>query len=288
LKILVTGANGQLGKEALLAFTALGHSVTGIGRHQLDLAGAADVVAHAIAAHRADWVVNCAAYTQVDRAEEEADLAFAVNRDAAGAVAEGARQGSSRLLHLSTDFVFGGGQATPYREDDRSDARNIYGQSKWQGEQAVREVLPRALIVRTAWVYGKHGGNFVKTMLRLMAERDEIRVVDDQLGSPTWTADIVRAMQCLMENDAAGTYHFTNEGVASWYDLAHAVHALAPALGYAVKTEKLQPIASGQWPCAAERPAYSVLSKEKIRPVLAYDIPHWRDSLCRMLRENAP
>ena len=287
MKILVTGGDGQLGREALLAFASQGHDVTGIDREELDLAGSGDI-AGAIAAYRADWIINCAAYTQVDRAEEETTLAFSVNRDAAKAVAQGAKQSNSRLLHVSTDFIFGGRQATPYREDDQGDAVSVYGESKWQGEQAVRAVLPQALILRTAWVYGSHGNNFVKTMLRLMAERDEIRVVDDQIGTPTWTGDIVAAMQVLMESDVAGIYNFTNEGIASWYDLACEIRSAALALGYTLHVKRLLPIPSSQWSCAAQRPAYSVLSKEKIRSILAYDIPHWRQSLISMLQENAP
>lgn len=287
MKILVTGAKGQLGREAVLAFTAQGHEVTGLGREELDLTEAGDV-AGSIAAYQADWVINCAAYTQVDRAEDEVELAFAVNRDAARAIAQGAKQGCSRLLHVSTDFIFGGKQATPYREEDTSDALSVYGQSKWEGEMAVMDVMPQALILRTAWVYGMHGNNFVKTMLRMMAERDELKVVDDQIGTPSWTGDIVRAMQALIENDAVGIYHFTNEGVSSWYDLAYEILLLAPSLGYPVQAKQLHPIPSGEWPCAAQRPAYSVLGKEKIRQLLDYDIPHWRHSLHSMLKENAP
>jgi len=287
MKILVTGARGQLGREAVLAFTAEGYEVTGIGREELDLADA-DGLADSIAAYQADWVINCAAYTQVDLAEEEPELAFAVNRDAARAVAQGAQQNHSRLLHISTDFIFGGDQATPYREEDKGDAPSIYGRSKWEGEMAVKAVMPQALILRTAWVYGMHGNNFVKTMLRLMAERDELKVVDDQIGTPSWTGDIVRAMQALIENDATGIYHFTNEGVASWYDLAYEILSVASSLGYPVQTKQLHPIPSSEWPCAAQRPAYSVLGKEKIRKALGYDIPHWRQSLHRMLKENAP
>lgn len=284
MKILVTGATGQLGREAVLAFGREGHDVTGIGRKELDLAGGGDVAA-GIEAHRADWILNCAAYTQVDRAEQEPEAAFAVNRDAARAIAIGARRAGSRLLHLSTDFVFGGDQGRAYLETDNADPCSVYGQSKWQGEQAVREVDSHALILRTGWVYGVHGNNFVTTMLRRMAEMEEIRVVDDQIGTPTWTADIVRAMLVLMEQDAGGTYHFSNEGVASWYDLAQAIYAFATSSGGRVRTERVRPIPGSQWPCAARRPAFSVLNKEKIRPLLGYDIPHWRDSLQRMLRD---
>ncbi len=286
MKLLVTGAGGQLGREAVLAFTASGHDVTGIGRGDLDLASSGDI-ADVIATYRADWIINCAAYTQVDKAEEEEELAFTVNRDAARAIALGAQQSNSRLLHVSTDFIFGGKQATPYRENDKGDALSVYGRSKWEGEQAVMDVLSEPLILRTAWVYGAHGNNFVKTMLRLMSEREELRVVDDQIGTPTWTQDIVGAMQVLMEKHANGIYHYTNEGVASWYDLAHEILSVAPTLGYPVKAEKLHPIPSSQWPSAAQRPTYSILSKEKMRKILALDIPHWRESLRNMLRENA-
>jgi dTDP-4-dehydrorhamnose reductase len=287
VKILVTGAAGQLGREAVLAFTAGGHDVTGIGRAELDLAGSADV-ADAISAHGADWVVNCAAYTQVDRAEQESSLAFAVNRDAAEAIARGAKQGGSRLLHVSTDFVFGGGQAIPYREDDPADALSVYGRSKREGELAVMNALPEALIMRTSWVYGVHGNNFVKTMLRLMGDRDEVRVVDDQVGTPSWTGDIADAMLALMDHGAAGTWHFSNEGVASWYDLAYEVLSAAGELGYRLQARRVCPISSAEWPSAARRPAYSVLSKTKIRPLLPQGIAHWRDGLRRMLRDNLP
>jgi dTDP-4-dehydrorhamnose reductase len=285
VKILVTGAAGQLGREAVLAFTARGHEVIGIGRGDLDLAGSANV-AQAIAAHAADWVVNCAAYTQVDRAEQESSQAFAVNRDAAAAIARGARQCGSRLLHVSTDFVFGGRQAIPYREDDAGDALNVYGRSKWEGELAVQAVLPEALVMRTSWVYGVHGNNFVKTMLRLMSEREEVRVVDDQIGTPSWTSDIADAMLTLMDNAVTGTWHFSNEGVASWYDLAHEVLSAARESGYGLRIERLLPIPGAEWTCAARRPAYSVLGKTKIRPLLPQPVPHWRESLRRMLKDN--
>ncbi len=289
MKVLVTGAGGQLGREAMLAFGAQGYDVTGIDRGELDLV-AVERVAEAVAAHRADWVVHCAAYTQVDRAEEEPERAFAINRDAAGAVAQGAQRSGSRLLHVSTDFIFGGRQATPYREDAEGDALGVYGQSKWEGEQAVRAALPQALILRTAWVYGVHGHNFVKTMLRLATERDELRVVDDQIGTPTWTGDIVRAMQALMGKNAEGICHFTNEGVASWYDFAQAIIEQAKARAMPLKTTRVLPIPTADYPTPARRPAYSVLDKTRTRALLDYDIPHWRTSLATMLDqlENTP
>jgi len=284
VRVLITGARGQLGKEARLGFAAKGDEVVAVGRAELDLA-APHAVADAVAAYKADWVINCAAYTQVDKAEEEAELAFRVNRDGARAVAEGAKQGNSRLLHVSTDFIFAGDRSLPYGETDAGRPLSVYGQSKWEGEQAVRELMPEALIIRTAWVYGAHGNNFVKTMLRLMAERDEIRVVDDQVGTPSWTADIVTAMRTLIEKDVSGTWNFTNEGVTSWFDFAHEIIAIAAQRGRSKKVRRLLPIPSSEYPCAAKRPNYSVLDKQKIRPVLGYDIPHWRDSLHSMLAD---
>ena len=283
MKILVTGAKGQLGREAVLALRAAGEDVIGIDREELDISRPAQVTA-GIAAHGADWVINCAAYTQVDRAEEQREQAFLVNRDGARAVAEGVKRYGGGLLHLSTDFIFGGEQSHPYREDDAAAPLGVYGQSKWEGERAVREVLPGAIVLRTAWVYGEHGNNFVKTMLRLAAERDELRVVDDQVGTPSWTGDIVTAMQTLINKDASGIYHFTNEGVASWYDFAEEIVTRARQLGLPVKAKQVIPIPSAAYPTPAKRPAYSVLSKEKIRSVLDYPIPHWRESLEVLLR----
>jgi len=284
MRILITGAGGQLGKEACLGFAAKGDEVIAAGRAELDLS-APQAVADAVAAYKADWVINCAAYTQVDKAEEQAEVAFRVNRDGARAVAEGAKQGNSRLLHVSTDFIFAGDRALPYTEADTGTPVSVYGQSKWEGEQAVRSVMPEALIIRTAWVYGAHGNNFVKTMLRLMAERDEIRVVDDQVGTPSWTADIVTAMRALVEKELSGTWNFTNEGVTSWFDFAHEIIAIATQRGHSKKVRRLLPIPSREYPSAAKRPTCSLLNKEKIRPVLGYEIPHWRDSLQSMLAE---
>jgi dTDP-4-dehydrorhamnose reductase len=283
VKVLVTGAGGQLGGETVLALQARGEDVIGIDREELDFSQP-DRVADAIHDYRADWVINCAAYTQVDKAEQEQELAFRVNRDSARAVAEGVASYAGRLLHVSTDFIFGGEQSHPYTEDDAANPLGVYGQSKWQGEQAVQAVMPNAVIVRTAWVYGLHGHNFVKTMLRLAAERDELRVVDDQIGTPSWTADITRALVSLIEADASGVFNFTNEGVASWYDFASEIIANASQLGFPLKVKKIVPIPSADFPTPARRPAYSVLSKAKIRPMLDYPIPHWRDSLRTMMQ----
>ena len=284
MRVLVTGAKGQLGRETVLALQAAGEDVVSIDREELDFSNS-EQVAEGIASHRADWVINCAAYTQVDKAEEDRVLAFLINRDSARAVAEGVQGAGGRLLHVSTDFIFGGEQSRPYKEADAANPLGVYGQSKWEGEQAVREVLPNALILRTAWVYGVHGHNFVKTMLRLAAGQDELRVVDDQIGTPSWTADIVKAMGSLIKADATGVFNFTNEGVASWYDFAQEIVAQAKHLGMPVKARQVKPVPTEAYPTLAKRPSYSVLNKEKIRTVLDYNIPHWRQSLTSMLEQ---
>ncbi|VAW82218.1 dTDP-4-dehydrorhamnose reductase [hydrothermal vent metagenome] len=286
MTILVTGANGQLGRELVLALQAGGDPFIAIGRDELDLSRP-DTVAAAIADYAADWVINCAAYTHVDKAEEEPELAFIVNRDAARAVAEGVKLGGGHLLHVSTDFIFDGEKSHPYRESDATNPLGVYGRSKLEGEQAVRDILPEAIILRTAWVYGVHGHNFVKTILRLASERSELRVVDDQTGTPSWTGDITRAIQALIKAEATGTYQFTNEGVASWYDFAVEIVAGAKQAGLPIVAETIRPIPTEDFPLPAKRPAYSVMSKVKIRSMLDYQIPHWRDSLQTMLSQLA-
>ncbi len=285
MKILVTGAAGQLGRELIHLLEGAGNQVIGIDRNELDFSFP-DRVAEDIAQQRADWVINCAAYTQVDRAEQERELAFLISRDSAQAVAEGVKSYCGQMLQVSTDFIFDGSQSTPYKEDDLTNPLGVYGQSKLEGEQAVIQTLPDVVVLRTAWVYGEYGNNFVKTMLRLASERDELSVVDDQIGTPSWTYDIARAIQALIAADATGTYHFTNEGVASWYDFANEAINIAREIGYPVKTKRVSPIPTSDYPTPATRPAYSVLSKRKIRSVLDYDIPHWRESLCTMLLQN--
>lgn len=286
MTILVTGANGQLGREAVLTLQADGVRCVALGRDEVDFSRPGSV-AGAIADYAADWVINCAAYTGVDSAESDREQAFTVNRDAARAVAEGVRRSGGRLLHVSTDFVFDGEKSRPYKEDDATAPLGIYGRSKLEGEQAVREVIPDAVILRTAWVYGVHGRNFVKTILRLATEREELRVVDDQIGTPSWTADIVKAMRRLMAVEAVGTYHFTNEGTASWYDFAREIVEFARQAGFPVVAGRIVPIPTEEFPTPARRPAYSVLSKVRIRAALDYQIPHWRSSLHAMLKQLA-
>jgi len=284
MKILVTGSTGQLGHEVVRVLKADGMDVTEVGSRELDFCHP-EGVKKWVSGFKADWVVNCAAYTKVDMAEQEPDKAFLINHDATAALAEGVKSYAGQLLHISTDFIFDGRQSHPYLEGDVPAPMNIYGESKLAGEQAVLDLLPEAIILRTAWVYGGHGNNFVKTMLKFASERNEIQVIDDQLGSPTWTWDIAEVICTLINSNASGIYNFTNEGVASWYDLASEVIAVAKQLGYQVKTSHVRPIPACDYKTLAARPAYSVLSKRKIRAALNYNIPHWRESLREMLTQ---
>ena len=284
MRVLVTGGNGQLGTEVVREFNRLGHEVLAPLPEELDFLDPDKLAARA-AALQADWIVNCAAYTLVDRAESEPGQAFTINRDSAGRLAAVAAQTGGRMLHISTDFVFDGKQSRPYREDDEPGPLSVYGRSKWEGDEAVLAALPGAIILRTAWLYGIHGHNFVKTMLRLAREGKPLRVVDDQVGTPTWTADTVQAMAALVTAEASGVFHFTDAGETSWCGFARAIITEAAQLGFELKTRTVAPIPTSEYPTPATRPHYSVLDTRKIQPYLASPIPPWRDSLINMLKE---
>ena len=284
MKVLLTGSQGQLGRELALLLSGKVSQLIASSRASMDFSDPA-AVEQQVAAAGADWVINCAAYTRVDLAEQECELASRVNTDSVAALARGAARAGSRVIHISTDFVFAGNQGLPYREEDTCAPVNHYGYSKWQGEQALLAVLPDATIVRTAWVFGLHGNNFVKTILRLAAEREQLTVVDDQIGSPSWTRDIATTILQLVGEPQPGIFHFTNEGVASWYDFAHAILATARELGFPLKAHEVLPLGSADYPQAAKRPHCSVLGKSRIRQLLPAPIPHWQDSLRAMMLE---
>lgn len=284
MRILLTGATGQIGFEVLRAFSQSGHEVIAPVRRELDFLNPGQV-ADRVGRFQADWVINCAAYTHVDRAESEVEQAFVVNRDSAARLAEAVAGYGGNVLHVSTDFVFDGKQSRPYREEDEAHPLSVYGRSKWEGEQAVRTALPEAIILRTAWVYGVHGHNFVKTILKAAREGKPLRVVNDQLGSPTWAHEIAGVIRTLVQNRARGTYHYTNAGSTSWHGFATAIIAGATAAGFTLETTAVEAIPTSGYPTPARRPAYSVLDTGKIQSLLTAPIPHWRDSLDRMLKE---
>ena len=285
-KILLTGINGQVGQELKQTLIPLGE-IIGVNRQQLDLTKPGQIT-EAIANIKPDIIINAAAYTAVDKAETEADLAMAINATAPKVIAKAASQIKATVVHISTDYVFNGKNHIPYTETDATDPLGVYGKSKLLGEEEVRIQCDRHLIIRTAWVYGARGhGNFVKTMLRLGAEKTKLRVVADQIGSPTWSYDLASAIaqMLFLPNLPLGTYHFTNSGVASWYDFAVAIFEEARKLGFPVKIERILPITTADYPTPAKRPAYSVLDIQKISQVLGEYPPHWRESLRAMLNQ---
>ncbi len=282
IRILVTGGGGQLGR-ALAAEAPQGIEVHALGRRQLDITDPA-AVARALEASRPDWVVNAAAYTAVDRAESEPDRAFAVNRDGARIVAEACRRQGCRLVHLSTDYVFDGTKGGAYGPADPPAPINVYGRSKLAGEEAVRSVLgDRALVLRTAWVYSVEGPSFLTTMLRLMREREELRVVEDQVGTPTSARSLARAVLQAVSRGVEGTHHWTDAGVASWYDFAVAIAEEAAARGLIRRPPRIRPIPTRDYPTPAARPACSVLDKTSARRALGLEPIHWRRALGEVL-----
>jgi len=288
MRILLTGAQGQLGEALQPVLGAIGE-LTAAGRDRVNLADTATLY-DAVMALQPDLIVNAAAYTAVDKAETEADLAIAVNGTAPGILAQAAQDLGGRLIHVSTDYVFNGQQGRPYRETDPTDPLGSYGRSKLAGETAILATAPsQSAIFRTAWVYGAgKTGNFVKTMIRLATDRPELRVVADQIGSPTWTRDLAGAIGQLagrLDADTAGVYHYTNSGAVSWYDFAVAIIEEARALGLELAVERIVPIATEDYPTPAQRPSYSVLWGGKLAALLGSPAPHWRSSLRKMLPE---
>ena len=285
MKVLVTGANGQLGWE-LQQDPPAGVELIALDRLGLDITDPA-AVEQCLAHHKPQQLINCAAYTAVDRAESEPDRARAINATGAANLAHGCRQHQCRLIHISTDFVFDGRQSTPYKPDDTPNPQGVYGQTKWEGEQQVQQLSEQqALILRTGWVYSTHGNNFIKTMLRLMQERDQLSIVDDQIGTPSWAHNIAAAIWGFVDQpQLSGTLHYSDSGVASWYDLAVAIQQLALPLGLLEREIPLTPIPTSAYPTPAQRPHYSVLDKQQTWQQLGYQAPHWREALKQMLME---
>ncbi|CCI25459.1 dTDP-4-dehydrorhamnose reductase subunit, NAD(P)-binding, of dTDP-L-rhamnose synthase [Microcystis aeruginosa PCC 9809] len=285
-KVLLIGAKGQVGQELQVTLPSLGEVIS-IGREELDLTNS-EKIGQLIREIHPNYLVNASAYTAVDKAETEPDLAYSINATAPKIMAEAAEKIKAKFLHISTDYVFDGRKNTPYLETDLTNPLGVYGQSKLRGEEEIKTVNSQAIILRTAWVYGSYGkSNFVKTMLRLGKEREELKVVVDQLGSPTWAKDIAAAITQLLINvdNPTGIYNFTNSGVASWFDLTKAIFEEAKISGIPLKIQRVIPITTAEYPTPAVRPAYSVLSGQKISQQLGYIPPYWRDSLKAMLTQ---
>jgi len=273
--IVVFGASGQLGH--CLKKVAENRGLTGIffpPESEADILNT-EALKKIFETYKPAWGINCAAYTAVDKAEDDIDTARKINKTGAENIAALCKEYRSVLIHTSTDFVFEGNQSVPLTEDDMAEPVSVYGLTKLEGEQAVAAILDEYYTLRTSWLYSEYGNNFVKTMLRLGAERQELKIVADQVGTPTYAMDLADCILQIIASDkkAYGTYHYSNEGVASWYDFAKAIFDIS---GTAVKT---LPIRTSEYPVKAVRPAYSVMDKSKIKQVFSVEIPYWRDSL---------
>ena len=279
MNILITGANGQLGNEMrVLSAGHPEHTYFFTDVQELDICDKEGVKAF-VNDNQIDVIVNCAAYTAVDKAEDNADLCDRLNRLAPGYLAEAAEAVGAALVQISTDYVFDGTAHIPYTEDAPTCPNSVYGRTKLAGEQEAIGRCSRTMIIRTAWLYSTFGGNFVKTMLRLGRERDSLGVVFDQIGTPTYAADLAQAIfRAIGQGIVPGIYHFSNEGVCSWYDFTLAIHRLA-----GITTCRVSPLHTDEYPARAPRPHYSVLDKTKIKQTLGIEIPHWEESLARCI-----
>lgn len=279
--ILITGCNGQLGSEMRREaewHTEFTYFFTDVA--DLDITDRQAVRAY-IRDNRIDCVVNCAAYTAVDKAEEDVDCCDVLNRTAPGYLAEAVNECGGAMIQISTDYVFDGKAYVPYVETDMPNPETMYGSTKLAGEQQVLAACPRSVIIRTAWLYSVYGNNFVKTMIRLGREREDLGVIFDQIGSPTNARDLARTIYVVLSKGIKpGVYHYSNEGVASWYDFTKAIHRLC-----GIHTCSLRPLHTDEYPTLAVRPHYSVLDKTKIKQTYQIDIPHWEESLAGCLSE---
>ena len=285
LNILITGANGQLGRSLQRLGGVSPHNYICTDVAELDITDAGAVL-RAVREQGIDVIVNCAAYTDVERAEEDEARADLLNHKAAAYLAAAAKETGATLIHVSTDYVFDGTAHTPYTEDVTPSPLGAYGRTKLAGERAVMASGCRYLIFRTAWLYSEYGHNFLKTMLRLTSERDTLQVVFDQIGTPTYAGDLALAIFSIIESERyagnEGVYHFTDEGVCSWYDFATEI---AAAAGH--DSCRIIPCHTSEFPTKAQRPAYSVLDKTKIKTTFQMDIPHWREAMIYCLKQLA-
>lgn len=281
MNILVTGANGQLGNEIRRRSVGCNHHFTFTDVAELDITDAAAVLEMA-SNTKAEFIINCAAYTNVDKAEDDEQTAHLINCTATANLAAAAKQVGATLIHVSTDYVFDGCGCTPYTEEAAVAPTGAYGRTKLAGEQAVTESGCKHIIIRTAWLYSPFGRNFVKTMRTLTAERELLQVVFDQVGSPTYAGDLADAILHIVEGgtrEAYGTYHYSNEGVCSWYDFAKEICEMSGNVC------DIRPCHSNEFPSKVARPHYSVLDKTKIKTTFGISIPHWKESLAVCIKE---
>ncbi|WP_285009768.1 dTDP-4-dehydrorhamnose reductase [Pedobacter faecalis] len=281
MRVLVLGASGQLGQ--CLRVVAERRGLDSLVFPEESSANILDVDALSalFAEVKPSFVINCAAYTAVDKAESDVDVCRAVNRDGALNIARLCAEHGAAMVHISTDFVFEGDVVELLREEDMAEPISVYGLTKLEGELAIAEVLPEHFILRTSWLYSEFGNNFVKTMLKLGADRDELNIIADQIGSPTYAIDLAGAILDIIAASGPGAryglYHYSNEGAVSWYDFAQAIFELSAT------QVKVNPIPSSDYPTAAKRPKFSVMDKSKIKSAFGLEVPYWRDSLIKCI-----
>jgi dTDP-4-dehydrorhamnose reductase len=275
MNILITGCNGQLGNEMqLLEKEDAANNYFNTDVAELDITNV-EAIEQFLAANNIDGIVNCAAYTAVDKAEANEEFCTLLNAEAPGYLAHAIEKRGGWMIQISTDYVFDGTQHLPYQEDEDTCPNSVYGRTKLVGEFNVLKLCQQSMVIRTAWLYSTFGNNFVKTMIRLGNERPELGVIADQIGTPTYARDLARIiMTAISKGIQPGIYHFTNEGVASWYDFTKAIHRLA-----GITTCHVRPLHTSEYPTAAQRPPYSVLDKTKIKQTYGIDIPYWEESL---------
>lgn len=275
MNILITGCNGQLGNELqLLEKNYSEHTFFNTDVHELDITNA-EAIDKFVSSNNIDIIINCAAYTAVDKAESNKELCQVLNADAPAYLAKAISKRNGWMIQVSTDYVFDGTKNTPYVETDSPCPNSVYGSTKLDGEKAVEQACKNTMIIRTAWLYSSFGNNFVKTMMRLGKEKDKLNVIFDQIGTPTYARDLAIAIMTAVEKGIVpGIYHFSNEGVISWYDFTKAIHRLS-----GITSCHVRPIHTEEYPTAATRPHYSVLDKTKIKKTYGIEIPYWEDSL---------
>lgn len=282
MRVLVTGAKGQLGTDVMAELKSNNIEAVGIDREELDIVDAKaceEFFDKANAEKRIDAVIHCAAYTAVDKAEDEQELSYNINALGTKNIATACKKFDMKLMYISTDYVFNGQGERPWDPDDEREPLNVYGKTKYEGELFVEEIAKKYFIVRIAWVFGIAGNNFIKTMLKLAKERDSLTVVDDQIGSPTYTADLSKLLVSMIQTDKYGRYHATNEGYCSWYEFAKEIFKVAKV------TINVAPVDSSAYPAKAKRPANSRMEKKKLDEMGFKRLPSWQDATRRYIEE---